>query len=349
MLVAAGMENLPPAGGSLPLRWPKPIGSPVLDSLRPVIEQSRDVRANLDKIVNVAGWMAYEELPFPEFALPFGIGKEPAQAIDFILVANSIDFAFTDFSTHVKFQVDYAGNHWSDSEAMFACMKRAVDEGVPFLDGAYLARVTRSDLARIFRGNIEMPMLDERVEILHETGRVLVNTYGGRFYNFVRSASPRCYDNGKGLVEKLVAEFPRFRDVSRYNGHEIKIYKLAQLGVWMLYAGLHSTGGFRLEDPEKMTAFADYIVPAALRVMNILSYSPELEKTINTHQMVPRDSPREIEIRAHTLYATAMLREELNKLRPPNMQVIIPQVDARLWTHFHATLWPHHLTRTIMY
>jgi hypothetical protein len=332
-----------------PPRWPKSIGSPVLDSLRPVIKHSRDVRTHLDKIIEVASWMAYEELPLPDFALPFDIGKNPALATDFIMVANAIDFAFTDFSTPVKFQVDYAGSHRSDSEAMFACIKRALDEGVPFLDGAYLARVTRADLARVFRGNIEMPMLDERVEILHQVGQVLEACYAGRFHNFVQSASPRCYDNGKGLLDKMVAEFPRFQDVSRYDGHEVKFYKLAQLGIWMLYAGLHASGGFRLEDPEKMTAFADYIVPAALRILNITSYSPTLEKAINSYRMIPRDTTQEIEIRAHCLYATALLREEINKLRPPDMQVIIPQVDARLWTHYHTTLWPHHLTRTIMY
>ena len=43
---------------------------PVLDSLRPVIEQSRDVHTHVDKIVEVAGWMAYEELPMPEMAVP---------------------------------------------------------------------------------------------------------------------------------------------------------------------------------------------------------------------------------------------------------------------------------------
>jgi len=31
------------------------------------------------------------------------------------------------------------------------------------------------------------------------------------------------------------------------------------------------------------------------------------------------------------------------------MQVIITQIDARLWTHYRTTFWPHHLTRTIMY
>lgn len=65
--------------------------------------------------------------------------------------------------------------------------------------------------------------------------------------------------------------------------------------------------------------------------------------------MIPRDSRREVEIRAHCLYATALLTEEVNKLRPPDRQVIIPQIDARIWTHYHTTHWPHHLTQTIMY
>ena len=47
------------------------------------------------------------------------------------------------------------------------------------------------------------------------------------------------------------------------------------------------------------------------------------------------------------LYATALLTEEINALRPTDLQVIIPQVDARLWSSYHTTHWPHHLTRTI--
>jgi hypothetical protein len=333
-----------------PMRWPKPIGSPVLDSLRPVIEHSRDVRTNLDKIVEVAGWMAYEELPLPEFALPFGIGAGDAEeAIDFILVADSIDTAFTDFAHHEKFQVDFAGQHWSDSDAMFACLKRAMDAGVPILDGKFLFTITHDELHRIFTANIPMPMLDEKLAVLHDVGKVLVEKYDGHFHNFDHACSPRLYDSGNGLIDRMVKEFPRFNDVSLYDGHEIKIYKLAQLGVWMLYSTLHKSGKFRLDDPEKMTAFADYIVPVALRLLGITSYSNELEHAINTYQLIPRDSRQEIEIRAHCLYATALLTEEINKLRPASMQVIIPQIDARLWTHYHTTTWPHHLTQTIMY
>jgi hypothetical protein len=359
MLAAAGGEGLRRAAASssfptsasvesTPLRWPKPIGSPVLDSLRPVIEHSRDVSTDVGKIVEVAGWMAYEELPMPDYAEPLDIGSDPDKQIDFIMVTDSIDTAFTDFSNHVKFQVDYMGQHWSDSEAEFACLRRAMEEGIPILDGRYLAKISRDQLNKIFAGNIEMPMLDEKLAVLHEVGGVLAAKYDGRFSNFVHSCSPKLYDNGNGLVDRLVKEFPRFNDVSMYDGHEIKFYKLAQLGIWMLYRQIRK-GGFRLEDPQKMTAFADYIVPAALRILGILKYSPALEHTINTYQLIPRDNTQEIEIRAHLLYATALLREEVNKIRPPELQVIIPQIDARLWLPYHTTFWPHHLTRTIMY
>lgn len=332
------------------LHWPKPIGSPVLDSLRYAIESSKDVTTHYEKIVEVASWMAYEELPMPEYALPFGLGAgDPNQAIDFVLVADTIDTAFTDFARHEKFQADYAGQHWSDSEAEFACLKRAMDNGVPILDGKYLAKISRVELNKIFEGNIEMPMLDEKLTVLHDVGQVLADKYDGKFHKFVASCSPRLYDGGNGLIDRMVKEFPRFNDVSMLDGHEIKFYKLPQLGVWMLYANLHSANKFRLDDPEKMTAFADYIVPVALRLMGMTSYSKKLEDAINSYQLIPRDSRWEIEIRAHCLYATALLREEVNKLRPANMQVIIPQIDARLWTHYHTTTWPHHLTQTIMY
>ena len=335
------------AGSSV--RLPQPIGSPVLESVMPVIANSRDVRTELAKIAEHAGWMAYEELPMPQFLLPFGIGSDAEQAVDFILTANAINFAFTDFRTHAVFAVKYGGKLWSDAEAMFACMKRALEEGIPLLQGAYLSRVTKKDLADIFRGNIEMPMLDERAEILRALGTVLEERYGGHFVNFVQEASPRLYDGGNGLIEKLAAEFPRFRDVSRYDGHEVRFYKLAQLAIWILYSTLAPRGAFRLEDPEKMTAFADYIVPAALRVMGILQYSSALETAIRSRRLIPRDSTQEIEIRAHSVYATALLTEEINRLRPAEKRVIIPQIDARLWTHYHTTFWPHHLTRTIMY
>ena len=331
------------------LRWPKPIGSPVLDSLRPVIEASRHVRTDIARIADVAGWMAYEELPFPRFSLEFDPKTERDLAIDFTMVSNTINTAFTDFDTGVKFEAEYEGRSWSDSQGMTVSLKRALAEGIPVLDGRYLAELTRPELAKIFTGNIEMPMLDEKLAVLREVGRKLAESYDGFFHNFVASCSPRLFDDGKGLIDRLIAEFPRFNDVSEYHGQTIKFHKLAQLTYWGLYSAFKPHGGFPIDDIGSMTAFADYIVPVALRVMDVMAYSPELEEKINTGVLIPRDSDEEIEIRAHMIYASALLTEDINALRPPELQVIIPQVDARLWGSYHATHWPHHLTRTIMY
>ena len=331
------------------IRWPKLVGSPVLDSLRPVIEHARDVHTHVDKIVEVAGWMAYEELPMPELSVPYGLAKAPVVAMDFIMVSTTIDSAFTDFNTHVKFQVEYDGQMRSDSDGMVACLKRAMDNGIPILDGKFLATLTRPQMEKIFAGNIEMPMLDEKLQNFRDVGKVLAQSYDGYFHNFIKSCPPQLYDNGKGLVDRLVAEFPRFNDVGEYDGHEIKFYKLAQLGFWGIYSGLHPTNTLPLVDIGKMTAFADYIIPVGLRRLGIMSYSPALENAINSYRLIPRNSPQEIEIRAHSLYATALLAEEINTIRPASLQIIIPQVDARLWSHYHTTFWPHHLTQTIMY
>ncbi len=348
MAATGNSEVRDPASGNSAVRWPKLTGSPVLDSLHPVIEHSRDVRTHVDKVAEVAGWMAYEELPMPDYQMPFGVGSAD-DAIDFIVTADCVDTAFTDFSTHVKFQVDYAGRHWSDSDGLFACMKRAMDNGIPIVDGKFLSRVTRPELERIFAGNIELPMLDEKMQVWRQVGAVLAEKYDGRFHNFVKSCPHRLYDNGAGIIDRMVREFPRFNDISQYDDATIKFYKLPQLGIWFVYSALRKGNQFPLDDIDKMTAFADYIVPVALRLLGITSYSAELEHAINTYQMIPRDSRQEVEIRAHCIYATALLCEEVNKIRPKDQQIIIPQIDARLWTHYHTTWWPHHLTRTIMY
>ena len=323
--------------------------NPVVQSLLPVIGASRHVRTHPDAIRDVASWMAYEEFTLPGEMFLFPLGDDPDHVIDVLQLSNSLDFAFTDFSTSVKFQTEYRGETWSDSDAMNACINRALEAGVPMTDGAWQAGCTRDDLAAIFTGNIEMPMLDERVEMLHEIGGVLVDRFDGRWSTWAASCERALYADGNGMLERIQADFPRYRDVSVYDGTEVRILKLAQLGLWGLHATWRTTGGEGFPDLDRMSAFADYIVPVGLRLMGLTSYSDELEARINRGDNLPRDSEEEIEIRAHTIYATALLTDACNALRPADMQLVIPQIDYRFWKPFHTTHWPHHLTRTVMY
>ncbi len=347
-LLAAGQSRTTGSSrGEAAADWAE--GVPVLESLKPVIAASRFVQTIPEKIAEHADYMAYEELPLPEWRGLNLIEEDTERTSAFFFVGNCINFAFTDFKRHVVFEVSYRGRIWWDADAMMACLCRALDESRPILASDFLAGVTRKDLEKIFRGNIEMPMLDERVKILREVGAILAAKYQSQFHHFLRQGSRRLYDGGQGILEQLVREFPSFYDASKCDGRQVIFHKRAQLLLYMLHGRLSPSGLFRLEDPERLTAFADYIVPLALRLMGILRYAPALEDRINRRQLIPRHSPEEVELRAHSLYATTLLRQEINRRRPPDRQIITPQVDSRLWTHFHATFWPHHLTITTAY
>jgi putative queuosine salvage protein len=320
---------------------------PVLDSVLPVVHASRDVSVDLDRLAEHAGWLAYEELPPPAFLLPFPLDLSRDEIVDFVLTATSINFAFTDFETRVRWEVEDGGRVYADADGLHFCLWRALGEGVPVLDGAWLASVSESDLRRLFSGgNSELQLLAERARILREVGSALVERHDGRFANVLGSRT-RLYDDGDGFLEILVRDFPRFADVASYNGETVRFWKLAQLAVWILEATLPDGAGFG--DLDRLTAFADYIVPAALRVLGITQYSDALEAAVREGRLIDAGSPWEVEIRAHTIYACDELARRINELRPPDLRVIVPQVDARLWVPFHRTHYPHHLTRTIYY
>jgi hypothetical protein len=63
--------------------------------------------------------------------------------MDFFFLTNSINFAFTDFETGIKFASEYKGVPWSGAMGMAACLKKAFDEKIPILDGRFLENISK--------------------------------------------------------------------------------------------------------------------------------------------------------------------------------------------------------------
>ena len=321
--------------------------SKVLGSLNPVIENLQTINLNLDQIMNVADWIAYEDFPPPEQNIS---KNNPDEFIRTTMLINTLNFAFTDFENSTKYEIIREGKVLSDSEAMFVQIQEAISSGLQLYNGNVLSDLDDKQLKNIFKGNIEMPMMSERLDILLNVGAKLSDDYEGDWMNFINAGPKKLYDNGEGLIERLTSEFPRFDDTSQYaEKYNVHFYKLAQLAFWGIHAELAGTGDFYIEDMQSMSAFADYIVPVALEVMKIVEYSEELRNKITNGEIIARDSLEEIEIRSTSLYITAKLTEEINKRRPAEKSIIIPQLDYRLWKQYHATHRPHHLTITTMY
>ena len=320
--------------------------SEVLSSVSKAVDQLEYLSINKDSIESVADWLAYEEFPFPINAA----AKDDAD--DFIratMFMNTLNFAFTDFDKCIKYEINEEGRILSDSEAMYFQVNNAISSGIKLIEGNVMASITLKQLETIFVGNIEMPMLKERVEILNEVGQKLVDDYEGDWINFINNGPKKLYSNGKGLIERLIIEFPRFDDSSQFKGSNVKFYKLAQLAFWVIHAELSGSNYFKIEDMNSMTAFADYIIPVALNLKKITTYTPQLDQKIKSGELIERDSNEEIEIRIASIYTTALLTESVNEKRPEGKAIIIPQLDYRLWKNYHATHYPHHLTYTTMY
>ena len=315
---------------------------PVLDTVLPVVRDARDVSLDLDRLAEHAGWMAYEELPPPAFLLPFPLELDRDGIVDFVLTATSINFAFTDFETRVRWEIADGGRVYADADGMHFCLQRALAEGVPVLD----ARLARRGHRGAAPGGV--PRRELRAPA---PGRARADPARGRRRRWPSATTAGSRTSSAAtcaeFLERLTRDFPRFDDKATYDGEAVRFWKLAQLSVWILEATL--PGGTGFPDLDRLTAFADYIVPAALRVLGITRYSDELEAAIREGRLIEAGSPWEVEIRAHTIWACEELTRRVNELRPPELRVIVPQVDARLWVPFHRTHYPHHLTRTIYY
>ena len=315
--------------------------SQVLSSVSKVIPQLSCLEIDIEKLHEVA-----VELSKDSFSINYAgnTNTAPKEYIRKTMLINTLNFVFTDFLTSVKYKIET----FSDTDAMVYQIDKALLEGIPLTQGRFMRDMNLEEFKRLFTGNIEMPMADEKVEILNNVGDTLVTKYDGDWINFVDDGPKKLYDNGEGLVERLVRDFKRFDDHSIFENEKVYFLKLAQLAFWGIHREL-SKSYFFIEDMENMTAFADYIIPVALESFGIVKYSSGLKEKIDSGILVDRDSIEEIEIRSTSLYVTAKLTELINNYKNEEEKIIIPQLDFKLWTDFHADERPHHLTKTIMY
>jgi hypothetical protein len=98
-------------------------------------------------------------------------------------------------------------------------------------------------------------------------------------------------------LAETVAAWPGFHDVHPYKGRDIPILKRAQI----LAADMNlALGG--LADVDKLTIFADNMVPHVLRCDGILEYSSD--------EVIPSGSEKEVEIRSLAIHAVELMKRE---------------------------------------
>ncbi len=317
----------------------------ILESLRPVLDRPLHVDIDAGRARDFCRERPAEGITLPDWRKDFIYPWDDGRAADYFLLFNCVNFAFWARPGTVKWAIDYKGRRLDGAYGLMGAFTRAIEEGVPLLDGKFLAGMTVETLGRILRGEGELVLFRERAEILRGVGAGLVARHGGSFSGLLAKAG----GSAVALARLLVSEFPSFNDVCRTDGGELLFYKRAQLAAAMICQRFQGKGPGAFRDTDRLTVFADYKLPQALRRLGVIRYRPGLAAAVDSRTLIPPCSREEVEIRASTIGACDMIQREY---AARGRRVDSVTLDAFLWLLAHEKAEgeePYHLTETIFY
>jgi hypothetical protein len=211
-----------------------------------------------------------------------------------------------------------------------------------------LSELDERQCAAMFGQDLSVPPVRELMglfaQALNDLGQLIRERYDGRLVGPIEAAGA----SAERMIGLLV-EMPFFRDVSSYAGFEVPLFKRAQILAADLALAFDGQGYGRFEDLDRLTIFADNLVPHVLRVEGVLRYEQGLLESIGRGKLVPAGSRQEVEIRACGLHAVELLAAELGRL---GRRVTARELDYVLWNRGQGRRFksqPRHRTRTVYY
>jgi hypothetical protein len=318
----------------------------VLPSCSAVVEQSKYVHIDTKAISNLLADHAHLTIsPLTPGPAPYHFFDSTSATAEWLFLLDTVNHCFWPDPDSPRWTVHYNNEALSGYWALAASLKRAMEEGFPIHRATTLAGLDSQTLAHIFRGRGKIPLFEERLENLRQAGRVLLHRFKGSFIHVLEEAG----GSATKLVDLLAKEFPSFNDTATYGGTQVYFYKRAQLLAHDLRCTFSGQSWGTFFDVEHLTGFADYKLPQVLRHLAILHYEPKLADLIQNLVHIPAGSPEEVEIRAATIWAVELLRQELTN---QGLRVNSPQLDNWLWYLGQEDAYrvlPYHRTRTIFY
>lgn len=177
-----------------------------------------------------------------------------------------------------------------------------------------------------------------------DLGIWLLEMHEDRFDLVVRSAQ----GSAAHLVQSL-AQMPLYKDVAQYGDLEVPFYKRAQITVADLHAAFGDSPLGRFDDLDRLTLFADNLVPHVLRCYGVMVYDAALSARVDSGQRLEPASPEEVEIRAVAVEAVERLVAALAERGKPTTARAL---DGLLWNAGQSPeikARPRHRTRCTFY
>ena len=210
-----------------------------------------------------------------------------------------------------------------------------------------LRSVDRPTMAAITGQDPDGPvqvLLDQFVESWQQLGDLIVDR-GGSAIDFVAAAD----GSAAALVQALDEGHPLYRDAPVYDGRPVPLHKRAQITAADLHLAFGDAGPGRFHDLDRLTMFADNLVPHVLRLDGVLEFDPGLVDRLDAGELLTPGEPAEVEIRAVAVHAVERLVDALADTEHPLNAMTL---DGILWHRGAGAAYkarPRHRCRTTAY
>jgi hypothetical protein len=206
------------------------------------------------------------------------------------------------------------------------------------LAASELAGIDPATVARILSQDSGHGLMALYAASLRDLAAHVTAEHGGSFLALARSAS-----SAVALARRL-GTWPSFADVARYGDLTVPFLKRAQIAA----ADLSRAGVTTFTDLDRLTMFADNLVPHVLRLDGVLHFTPALVTRIDRGELIEHGSPEEVEIRACAVHAV----ELIVAARAAGPPVTAVEIDHHLWQRGQQAFYkasPRHRSRCTAY
>lgn len=301
------------------------------------------VRIDHGRVPSYAASLPLERAAAPELDPERHYFGNPEETVAYLLTLDSINFG-SGYFPYLRKRPAMSGYF-----TVAASLTDHYREHGP-LSAWELADLSTADCAQIFGQNPgnepACELMGHFAKALNDLGRYLTDGFDGSFVALVEEAG-----SSAERLARLLVEMPYFDDVEPYGGLEAPFYKRAQLTPADLSLAFEGKGLGRFEDLDRLTIFADNLVPHVLRLDGVLLYEEPLAARIDAEEPIPSGSPEEVEIRACAVHAVELIKGELHALGREDVTAM--ELDYLLWNRgqqpHYKKAKPRHRTRTVFY
>ena len=309
----------------------------MLDKIRSscqyVADNSKYVKINYDKLdkfisnidcSNLKNWLMYNPYDL--------LNLDVETIINFLLIFESIDYSFWG---QPKWMIDTEEGIKDGSDALLYVMLKYVNK----TKNTDFTKISLNEFKSILKGNVEIPLLEERYKTVVDISKIVNEKMNGNFYKFIKDITL-----DTKLFDIIISNFESFKDERKYNGKTIYFYKLAQLLTSDILHIREKLEGINV-DYSNLIGCADYKIPQTLRALGIIEYNDELSNIIDLKKPIEISSKYEVEIRASQIVVIEYIHNKLNNINKIDINDFLFLYSKKV----KSIAKPYHLCRNTNY